>query len=287
MLTLFQATSQNSFRPTSTASSAKSSGLSTVGIAGISVGAGALVFLIAGTLAFFMWVRRRKQKALKSSQSLTSLSTYPNRGPPPPRPPRPVEPLSKSITAPPTPPPKDAISDRAFSPSPSITSSDFKKAREVEVYKVRNIEIRKKTPRDMDSKKSRSTYDSSNGPFELPSTLSDEKQQQMYEMYELYGGWPQSPSSSSHLMSSSKSFETLQTSSDPLWSNPSSPKPPSYGWQPVELETMSSDQETLLLKPQKSFATMHRHRRMPSGRWSRGTSWAPAELPVPDENGFL
>lgn len=235
-----------------------------------------------------MWVRRRKQRALKTSQSLTSLSPYPNRGPPPPRPPRPIEPLLKPLATPPAPPPKDAKSDRAFSPSPSTTSSDFKKAREVEVYKVRNIEIRKKRPRDVESKKSRSTYDSSNGPFELPGALTEEKQRQMYEMYELYGEWPQSPSSSSHLMSSSKSFETLQTSSDALWSNPSSPKPPSYGsQQPVELESLSSDQETLLMRPQKRFATPNRHRRMPSGRWSRGTSWAPAELPVPDENGFV
>lgn len=246
-----------------------------------------------------MWMRRRKQKALKTSQSPLLLSGYPNRGPPPPRPPRPVEPLSRPIATPPAPPPKDSVSDRPFSPSPSTTtsSSDFKKAREVEVYKVRNIEIRKKTPRDLDSKKSRSTYDSSNGPFELPGALAEEKQRQMYEMYELYGEWPpQSPSSSSHLMSSSKSFETLQSATDHIWSNPSSPKPgqgysagppPAYGSQPVELDSLSSDQETPLIRPQKSFATPHRHRRMPSGRWSRGTSWAPAELPVPDQNGFL
>ncbi|KAJ4397303.1 hypothetical protein N0V93_001527 [Gnomoniopsis smithogilvyi] len=292
---LATATSQAAPNPTSTSSSStKASGLSTVGIAGIGVGAGALVFAIAGTLGFCLWVRRRKQKAFKKSQS-PLLPSYPNRGPPPPRPPRPLEPPLRPVTTPPPLPPKDLTSDRPFSPSPSTTSSDVKKAREVEVYKVRNIEIKKKRPRDMDSKKSRSTFDSSNGPFELPGGLAEEKERQMYEMYELYGEWPQSPSSSSHLMSSSKSFETFQ-STDSLWSHPSSPKPgqgvsvpppPSYVSQPAELESQPSEHEAPLARPQKSFATPHRHRRMPSGRWGKGTSWAPAELPTPDENGFL
>ncbi|KAJ4421870.1 hypothetical protein N0V82_003470 [Gnomoniopsis sp. IMI 355080] len=291
---LATATSSTSSSSTSTSSSsATGSRLSTVGKAGIGIGAGALVFAIAGFLGFCLWVRRRKQKTLKRSKS-QALPSYPNRGPPPQRPPRPLEPSLLPVSTPPPLPPKDTSYNRPFSPSPSATSSDCKKAREVEVYKVRNIEIRKKRPGDMDSKKSHSTFESSNGPFELPGAVAEEKERQMYEMYELYGEWPQSPSSSSHLMSSSKSFETFQ-STDPLWSHPSSPRPgqgasappPSYGSLPAELESQPSDHEAPLVPPQRSFATPYRHRRMPSGRWGKGTSWAPAELPTPDEHGFL
>lgn len=230
-----------------------------------------------------------------------SLPVYPKRGPPPPRPPRPPMPPSRPLASPPPPPPKDTTHNWPLSPSPSITtttttSSEFRKAREVEFYKVRNIEIRKKHARDVDSKKSRSTFDSFNGPFELPGAHAEEKERHMYEMYELYGQWPQSPSSTSHVISSSKSFETFQ-SSDPLLPHPSSPKPgrgfsappppPNYGSQPAELESQPPELGSPLTRPQRSFGPSHRHRRMPSGRWGQGTSWAPAELPTPDENGFL
>lgn len=241
-----------------------------------------------------MWIRSRKQRALKTSQS-SQLPSYPKRGPPPPRPARPLGPQLGPVAAPPPPPPpKDATYDLPLSPSPSTTRSDLKKAREVEVYKVRNIEIRKKRTRDMDSKKSRSTFDSFDGPFELPGALTEEKERHMYEMYELYGEWPQSPSSASHYMSSSKSFETFK-SSDPLWSHPASPTPgqgvsalpTAHVSQPAELESQETELELPLMRPQTSFRGSHRHRRMPSGRWGKGTSWAPAELPTPDENGFL
>lgn len=149
----------------------------------------------------------------------------------------------------------------------------------------------------MDSKKSRSTFDSFRGPFELPGGAleAEEKERLQYEMHELYGEWPQSPSSTGHLVSSSKSFETFK-SSDPLRSHSSSPKqrqgfspppPPVYGSQPAELESQPSELDPPLMRPQQSFESSRRHRRMPSGRWGKGTSWAPAELPTPDENGFL
>lgn len=126
----------------------------------------------------------------------------------------------------------------------------------------------------------------------------------MYEMYELYGDeyeWPQTPSTmvapggGPLLLSSAKSFETFQSASAELpGSYPAaSPKqtgfnffsvpPPGVHYhQPAELEESFG-----LVKPQGSLEAAHRHRRMASGRWGRGTSWAPAELPTHEQGGFV
>ncbi|CAN8101048.1 unnamed protein product [Discula destructiva] len=228
-LALATATSTNWSGPIPISSASASSGLSTAGIAGISAGVGALVLAILGSLGFFLWMRRRKQRALSivAPQQHSPPPTYSQRGPPPPRPPRPFAPPPLGPRAPPPAPPLppkqtaySTISKMPMSPSPSTTSSDFKKAREVEFYQVRNVEIRKK-PRpllhddvlDGSKRKKSSARDTNssfstlvNGPFELPGECAggegegeeeeeeeeEEKKQwkahqQMYEMHELYG----------------------------------------------------------------------------------------------------
>lgn len=191
-----------------------------------------------------------------------------------------------------------------MSPAPSSTnSSAFNKAREVEFYKARNVEIRKKQrqqrprpppPRRRDTSSTFSSSGGGGGPFELAGsgggvsfadygsdqekTKAREKRHDMYELHgsssSEWGGPPSVATSRGALLASSgRSFETRESAE---FKRGMSPPRGGLTQHPVELE------ESPPRRKKGIEAAAGRQRRILSARWGRGTSWAPAELPTAD-----